>query len=231
MIAENRIPQPLPNLPALYADLYLVQKHYQEKLGELSKLYNMGDRDEVEGRRKYNEIDREGEAENDKRKDEIEAERKRIKEKSVPFTCSDAFEQLNFKVTSAKLNSEDFEDLAISLTVVAKQDFEVNSDNRQNYENICCLFVAKDGSIINLEYTNVFNYQRAISFTKDQSMVGKRKGILDATQIFDPSYKAYIFLSLQYFPECLVNFAGIKFITLDEISNVETCVSRKNSKQ
>jgi hypothetical protein len=79
----------------------------------------------------------------------FEAERKaewaKVNGRAVPFTMSDKFKGLKLDVTSVTVDGEKG---GFNANIVASEDLRVNSMNMNNYTNVWCKFLAKDGSTI-----------------------------------------------------------------------------------
>ena len=207
----------LGNIPAIYADLALELEVIDKKIKEemeianannyiSEKLSNLGtERDNIEKRSESAQINTMG----------------KIHNKNVPFTCSEEFSKLNWKVEcKLRCKTFDFEDFNpyinpdIYCSFVAGQDTEVSADNVKNLKNVCYLLLAKDGSIILMDEVTInippMDYKKK-SITVD-------KGYIAALVIFLPVHNR---------PECFANLESIKFITYDEYQSIsgEVCMA------
>jgi hypothetical protein len=82
-------------------------------------------------------------------KTKFEADKKagweKVNGKAVPFTMSDKFKNLKLDVSSVTVDSDKG---GFKANIVASEDLIVISQNMNNYTNVWCKFLAKDGSMI-----------------------------------------------------------------------------------
>ena len=188
----------LGSFPAIYADNEMAKKALKERE---NKLTETGDRNKI--MKEVAKIEKEDKAREEKFEADKKVEMAKITGKEIPFTCSEAFDQLNCKIASVKFNDRTI--IGIDASIVAKNDFVMNYKNKGDYEWIHYRVVAKDGSTI-AEYSFFIglglDWGKTKSFTQGQSLRSEGGDV-----------KAYWDLSQN--PEKWADFAGIEFITAD----------------
>jgi len=184
----------LGKIPALYAGIMPLEKEAEKKHQEMMR--RIEEDSFTEDDFKSYEKEREKMAAiYDKFKDEMKIEAEKINGADVPFTCSDAFEQLPYEIASLTFHVNDLDITNMLISVIAKQDFN------QRSLNLYYRVVTKDGSIISRGEVNVFSFNTKL-FTKGQ--------ILHKDEFIS------IELTVHEIPECWMDFAKIEIITREE---------------
>jgi hypothetical protein len=216
------------NIPALYAEYQFQEKKLEDAEAKVSN----AELASGAGWKAINKAQDTFDAFKKKYEADMEAAWEELEGKEVPYTCSDALGKLPFKVTPKITNK------GIRISVIAKQDFEVNDNN--DFVKFSCLFIAKNGSIIYAKNYNVLDYyfekNKSVSFIKDQNVVPTATSTVWGTKYTFPAESGFSVLfdaglgrNLEDdFPECWADFASIKFVTSDECSITfgETCVGK-----
>jgi len=190
----------LGSLPAIYADFITAKKADEAKI---DKLHKTGDIKKI--MKEVAKIEKEAEAREAKFEADKKAEMAKITGKDIPFTCSEAFKNLNCEVVFVKFS--DHAEPGIIASIVAKDDFVVSykEKNVDDYEYIWYRVLAKDGSTIEKDNFFLFNlmWGNSKSFAKGQTLKFDGK-----------DSQGYWVISQK--PEKWVDFASIEFITRDE---------------
>ncbi|MCL2880528.1 MAG: hypothetical protein FWF29_09805, partial [Treponema sp.] len=129
------------------------------------------------------------------------AEWNKIDGKDVPFTTSDAFNQLPIQIDSLKLSAKE---KGLIVSVTARKDFTINTPNKDNsYENFGKLYyriLAIDGSIIS---SGVAGLVSVVHLPKSY----KQSGVMDPARIS---------LNISEKPNW-ANFSSLEFVTTVEL--------------
>jgi hypothetical protein len=187
----------LGNLPAIHADYALTETSFKEKADKVTKSGNF--KKMVEAAAKEAKASAERYAKYDAA---TTAEWKKIDGKTIPFSRSDAFEQLNIEVESVTLNAEQKGAIVV---IHAKQDFTVTDKNRKDYEQFYYRVLAEDGTEIDTYgiYLLSMFFKYSVSLTQGQNITFTDSPLCAVLRVTSK-------------PEAWVNFANIEFITYDE---------------
>ena len=144
---------------------------------------------------------------------DIEAVKAKIAGKDIPFTYSAAFKEMNCEAGSVKIERCDNTGFTIAASIVAKSDFALSYNDKNNdaYENIWFKALAKDGATIekgSFYIAGNAGWGKTKSFTKGQSLQFDGKN-------------ASSYLPVSKNPEKWVEFASIEFITSEESRNIK----------
>jgi hypothetical protein len=195
----------LGNLPAIYADYELTKKVEDAKAektaekymakGDYNSLMKMGV--------KFEKLEKERKL---KFQTEEKAEWEKIKGNEVPFTVSEAFGELSCKIESVVFADDP---VGIVASIVAKEDFQVNSKNQNDYTTIYYRVVDSDGLTIerNTFYLFYLGWREVKSF--------KQGELLKSDGEIKDSW------SVRHSPVKWENFSGIEFLTKDEYDSMK----------
>jgi hypothetical protein len=193
----------LGNIPALYADFDLYEADLDAQAEEIKK--GMTTESAVKKAMEWQEEkNRESKEKKAAMEEAVKSEWAKIAGKDVPFSTSEAFNQLNMQVNSVKFGA-DVGKLVIDL--VAKNEAVINLNNLGDYTPLHYRVLAQDGTVI------PFNGQ---AYVFDPTEIGTGSKTFAAGQSLKLSGDLEGYLHARSDPAKFANFASIEFITQAE---------------
>ena len=199
----------LGNIPALYADYELARQAHIEVSNELRN--RIRETNSSEARKQLDKESDKFDRIAEKILTKVESELAKIDGNPIVFALSETMEKLNIKVEYLIFRADDFT-LKMQVSFVALHDFEINTYNWRNYDQIHYNIMSEKGWIIRTGRFDLVYLQHGQTRTIAKGQTFGNEVILNVDQR----------------SECWAEFAGIVFYTSEDrdfnVPDENTCM-------